>query len=542
MKLKDLPLSSQVFEDVILGRGLYVDKTAYLHRMVTTGVVEPGQGFCPKFFLSRPRRFGKSMTVSTLKAIFEGKRDLFNGLVLGNTDYGFDVHPILKLDFSALGKTPADLKHSLLSFLDDVAQKHEINLTGKTLISEKTERILTGLNQKWVILIDEYDAPILDALKENDEAIRRQKCENIIEILREFYLPLKAADANLRLVFITGVSKFSQVSVFSGLNNLLDISMDKDYAGLCGYTQEELESCFKPYIARLAEAQELSLPQTLEKLKYYYNGYQFSPDTTLKVYNPFSVLHSFEHQRFETRWFQSGTPSFLINWIRRERYPIDAMEGQRVSDRAFSARDPHQMDLIGMMIQTGYLTIKSFDKHSQRYLLDYPNYEVKEGFLNGLLESFDQLPPVMLENRLDDWKEWVEVGNWTVFFKEFNRMLAGVPYHLHMPKEAYYHSIFHCVIALVGLRIQSELATSRGRIDTFIETQDSYWIFEFKYAENEADYDTQLDNAFSQPKKKGYLDRFDASKPLCVMGVVFDGSLKQVVKWGEDAMPKEGSH
>ena len=497
MELKYLPLSSQVFEAVVGSRSLYVDKTAYIHKMVTQGhSVETGITSCPKFFLSRPRRFGKSMTLSTLQAVFEGKRDLFQGLALGDTDYEFETYPILKLDFSALGKSPADLRHSLQSSLDDVAKIHNINFGEKTLISEKTECILRGLKQNWVVLIDEYDAPLLDALKEPDEAGRSQKSKAIIEILREFYLTLKANDASLRLIFITGVSKFSQVSVFSGLNNLQDISMSEDYAGLCGYTQKELQANFQPYIRRLARKRKLTVKETLANLKFYYNGYRFSPESETKVYNPFSVLHSLENKKFDTKWFQSGTPSFLINWISREEQPLDDIEGKLVDDRAFSAKEPHQMELIGMMIQTGYLTIQKVDMKAGRYYLDYPNYEVKEGFIEGLLSYFSKIPSTNLTQRLDDWKDYVAGGNWDPFFREFNRMLATVPYHLHMAKEAYYHSIFHCVIVLLGLRIQSELATSRGRIDTFIETQDACWIFEFKYTENEAEHDDRLEHAF----------------------------------------------
>ena len=535
MKLKDLPISSQVFEDVVGSGSLYVDKTNYIHKMVTQGhSTETGITSCPKFFLSRPRRFGKSMTVSTLKAIFEGKKQLFNGLALGNSDYGFEINPILKLDFSALGKTPADLKHSLQSLLNDTAKKHKISLTGKILISEKTERILTKLDQKWVILIDEYDAPILDALKEPDDAIRLQKCTDMIDVLREFYLAVKANDAYLRLVFITGVSKFSQVSVFSGLNNLQDISMDPDYAGLCGYTQEELEACFDPHITRLAQWTQLTYQETLEKLKYYYNGYRFSKQSEIRVYNPFSVLNAFQNREFDTKWFQSGTPSFLVKWISRENYPVDQIEGQRTEGSVFDAREPHQMDLLGMMIQTGYLTISTYDNKANRYVLDYPNYEVKKGFMDGLLEYFRKAGPSLLGPQLDNWRELIEAEDWDAFFAEFNQILSSVPYYIQMPTEAYYHSIFHCVIVLLGLRIQSELATSRGRIDTFIETQDANWIFEFKVAKETSEYDKKLEEALHQVQKRGYRNYLISTltnKPLKVMGVVFDIGLKQVVKW-----------
>jgi len=535
MKLKDLPISSQVFEDVRDSDALYIDKTAYLHRMVLVGRKQEGsKGICPKFFLSRPRRFGKSMTISTLKALFEGKKELFKGLFIGNTDYGFETHPILKLDFSSLGKTPGDLKHSLESRLDDIAKRGGIDLTGQTLISEKTERILTSMEQKWVILIDEYDAPILDALKEADDGIRSERCKEIINVLREFYLTVKANDANLRLVFITGVSKFSQVSVFSGLNNLQDMTMDADYAGLCGYTQEELESDFWPYITRLAESQNLTVPATLEKLKYFYNGYRFSKQSNLRVYNPFSVLNAFQSKEFDTKWFQSGTPSFLVEWISRQKNPVGSFEGKSVEMEIFDAQEPHQMELLGMMIQTGYLTISKYDQKTNRYFLDYPNYEVKKGFMDGLLKYFEKMPLSDLTDYLDEWKISVSSGDWQGFFEGFNELLASVPYYIQMPTEAYYHSVFHCVIALLGLRIQSEVATSRGRIDTFIETEEAYWVFEFKAAKEASDYDKKLEEASQQIIKRGYVHRFTSfptDKPVQVMGVVFDTHLKQVVKW-----------
>ncbi len=534
MVLKNLPISSQVFDAVIGSGSLYVDKTGYIHKMATKGHnIETGITSCPKFFLSRPRRFGKSMTVSTLKAIFEGKKELFEGLSIGNTDYRFEPHPILKLDFSEIEKTPELLEISFGNRLSDYLKQYGLPTEGS--ISDKTHTLMTGLGEKkWVVLIDEYDAPILDALKEDDERVRVKKCQAVVEALRRFYLVIKANDANLRLVFITGVSKFSQVSVFSGLNNLQDISVDEDYAGLCGYTQEELENNFEPYIQRLADKQTLSIPETLEKLKYYYNGYRFSPDTDLRVYNPFSVLNSFENKRFDTKWFQSGTPSFLVEWISRENYPVESIEGQRAESGVFDAREPHQMDLLGMMIQTGYLTIRDYDSKSDRYILDYPNYEVKKGFLNGLLEYFKKVGPSILGNQLDHWRELVEAEDWDGFFAEFNQILSSVPYYIHMPTEAYYHSIFHCTVALLGLRIQSELATSRGRIDTFIETQEANWIFEFKVAKEDGEYGKKIEEARRQVEKQGYrhyLTTTLMNKPLKVMGVVFDIALKTVVRW-----------
>ena len=387
-------------------------------------------------------------------------------------------------------------------------------------------------------MIDEYDAPILDALKESDDAIRSQRCKEIVDVLRGFYLTVKANDANLRFVFITGVSKFSQVSVFSGLNNLQDISMSEDYAGLCGYTQEELEVYFEPYVARLAESQNLSVLATLEKLKYFYNGYRFSPDSELRVYNPFSVLNSFENRRFDTKWFQSGTPSFLIEWINRQKTFVGFVEGKQVESSVFDAKEPHQMELLGMMIQTGYLTISNYDVSADRYVLDYPNYEVKKGFMDGLLTYFEKMPLYEMTEPLDLWKKWIVAGDWAGFFEGFNSLLASVPYYIQMPTEAYYHSVFHCVIALLGLRIQSEVATSRGRIDTFIETKEAYWIFEFKAAKEESDYEKKLEEASQQIVKRGYVHRFTSfptNKPVQVMGVVFDTHLKQVVKWASVA-------
>ncbi|MEK7298829.1 MAG: AAA family ATPase, partial [Candidatus Margulisiibacteriota bacterium] len=315
--MKPLPIGSQTFEHIIQGNGVYVDKTQYIYALANAGSDSNGVG--PKFFLSRPRRFGKSLTISTLDALFSGRRELFEGLwITQNTDYAFETFPVLRFDLSNIGKEDGHkLAQSLCFRMHDIAKIYGVKIDQARGVGQQFEQLIRGVaaqtRSRVVVLVDEYDAPIIRHITDVKKAADNR------EVLREFYTTLKAEDAHMRFVLLTGVSKFSKVSVFSGLNNLQDLTMDARYATFLGYTQEELEFYFKDRIEALAETEQLTVPEILDKIKHWYNGYRFSKAET-KVYNPFSTLLLLEQKDFKAHWFETGTPTFLVELIKQKNF------------------------------------------------------------------------------------------------------------------------------------------------------------------------------------------------------------------------------
>lgn len=526
--MKYLPIGAQTFEGLIRGDYVYVDKTAYVYAMIQPGMNDL-LAAGPKYFFSRPRRFGKSLTVTTLEALFLGKQELFKGLWIDqHTAYTFPVYPVIRLDMSALSHEPSELKASLQRAVFDRALSYGISLDllpphemFETLIKK------LGKNTPVVVLIDEYDAPLVRYVSEPEKARQNR------DILRDFYGILKSQDENLRFVFLTGVTKFSKVSVFSGLNHLNDISQDESYSALCGYTQEELEINFSEHIKVMAAHQKQSFSETIEKLKYWYNGYRMSK-AAIKVYNPFSTLNALDKKDFVFKWFESGTPRFLIEWIRDQDFDIAEAETLELIEKGFEATDIDRLSLPSMLVQTGYLTIRNYDPETMLYAIHYPNYEVKNGFLTYLAEYFSGIDQGLSGSMLVKMVNALKASDLDVFFEQLNLFFAKIPYDLHLQYERYYQSLFHAIFTLLSMKIQSEVHTYKGRIDTIIETQDSFWIFEFKLDRNagtEAEQTQIAQAALEQIEAKGYAKAYqDKGKPIYLMGVAFDWKERQVGK------------
>jgi vacuolar-type H+-ATPase subunit E/Vma4 len=509
-----LPIGIQDFETIRTENYLYVDKTQLLYQMITKGAM---------YFLSRPRRFGKSLLVSTLHAIFQGERHLFQGLWIDQSDYTWEHHPVVWLDMSGIENASVELlQQSLNEQLDKIAKQYGVELTPSVSVSGRLNNLITELaeakNKKVVVLIDEYDKPLVDQIHRPEIALENR------EILKQFYGILKVQNANIRFVLLTGVSKFSKVSVFSGLNNLEDISLLSEYATLLGYTQEELTNYFSLEIDNLAQKEGLSRQALLNEVKHWYNGYRFSEEETF-VYNPFSTLLLFKQQKFSVHWFATGTPTFLVNLIQERQFDIANIENLKIRETDLSVFEIEKLSVLPLLYQTGYLTIKSYNRESGYYELGYPNREVEVAFLESLLARFSNLDEPVQSSFIFDMVAALKKQSFTDFFQLLKGFLASIPYDLHMPGEKYYQNIFYFVFNLVGLRSNAEVHTNRGRIDAVIEGKDWILIFELKV-------DKSAQEALEQIKTKGYAEPYmSGQKAIYLIGLNFNSAERNVSEY-----------
>ncbi len=507
--MKRLPIGIQTFRDIILNDYLYIDKTEKIFDLV-----ENPKGV---YFFSRPRRFGKSLLISTLNEIFEGSKELFKDQWIYNADYDWKKYPVLRIDFS---KSKARNEDELINFivyqLDKTAQTYGITLK-QTQYDIKFDELLTKLSEinKVVLLIDEYDKPIIDNIENKDLAVELR------EILKGFYTIIKACDEYIRFVFLTGVSKFSKAGVFSGLNNLEDISMDVRYSSLLGITQEEMNDSFKEYIDQFAESEGSSKTELIEKIRYWYDGFCFSKRCK-KVFNPFSVLLLFKKLSFSNYWFESATPSFLIKLIKEKDLDLSRLEGVKVSESAFSSYEIENLKIVPILFQTGYLTIADYDKERTEYILAYPNFEVKNSMIESLAEAYSFVQRELVHGYA--WKliDALREHDFELFFDTLRIFFANIPYDLQISKEKYYQTIFYLIFSLIGLKVEAEVKTNKGRIDAVIIDKDIY-IFEFKF-------NGDKDQALNQIKNKKYFEKYQgAGKKIYLFGVEFAD--KNVGEW-----------
>ena len=514
MTLKNLPMGIQTFSKLReTGHYLYVDKTRYCYELM-----KPEHGV---YFLSRPRRFGKSTTITTLESIFQGRKELFDGLFISTTDYAWAQHPVIRLDMK-YGTQPTleRAEQGLASLLQDIARTYQTQLT-EPLVDDKLKQLIRLLHektgQKVVVLIDEYDKPLIDLLDDIPEA------KKIQGLLKRFYGVLKSADEHLRFVLITGVSKFTKVSVFSDLNHLTDLTMDTRYAALCGYTQEELEFYFSGWIEQLAQAERKTKEETLEKIKTWYNGYRLTK-SEIKVYNPWSTMHLFDKQSFENYWFETGTPTFLVQAMKKEAFDLEKIE-QPVSDSDFSTYDIEHLQILPLLFQTGYLTIKKYDRELDGYELDFPNLEVARAFSSQLVNTFCELPEA--ENTSIRFKLMAALkdNHLEEFFSILNSLFAKIPAHLHDKKEGYYHSIFIAACAMAGIPVEAENNTSMGRSDAVLQSPTSIYVVELKMNQ-------PAEVALKQIADKRYAECYQyLNKKVISVGVSFDYKERRIVEW-----------
>ena len=505
--MKLLPIGIQTFRDIIEGGFYYVDKTHFIPKLTSK-----------YYFLSRPRRFGKSLFLDTLKEAFSGNKELFKGLYLYDNWDWEKKYPIIKISFASGNIRTSDILLDLMtSQVNRISEKEQINLKEKRpsqMFLELIQKLYEKYNQKVVVLIDEYDKPILDAI-ENIEVARENR-----EILKDFYSVLKDADPYLKLVFLTGVSRFSKVSIFSGLNQLNDITIDPNFATVCGYTQSELENVFED---RLKDFDK-------EKIKEWYNGYSWLGES---VYNPFDILLLFDKKRFRAFWFETGTPTFLIKMFMKNKYYLPELENLEVGEEILSNLDVDNIRVENLLFQAGYLTIKDFKTKGNKnlYTLSFPNLEVKMSFNDFFLGY-------IIENSL--LKDKTEIGLIEAFENKqveklkdiLHRFFASIPHDWYRKNdidsyEGFYASIVYALFNGAGLNVIAEDNTNKGQIDLSVFNQDSVYIIEFKVVEEKEEY-----KALKQIKEKRYYEKYMGKyNEIYLIGIEFSKKDKNIVSF-----------
>jgi hypothetical protein len=512
--LKNLPIGVQNFESLRRDGYLYVDKTALMYRLAHEGRY---------YFLSRPRRFGKSMLISTLHAYFAGQKDLFEGLAVEQLEKEWTVHPVLHLDLNLIKKGDDQALNSLLN--DALCEWEE---RYGTRPSENTfglrfkgviRRAFQQTGQPVVILVDEYDKPLLQTI--DNEALQ----EDYRSTLKDFYGVLKTEDKSICFALLTGVTKFSKVSVFSDLNNLEDISMSAVYASLCGITDEELDTQFVPYVQRLADALGQTYHEVREELRLRYDGYHFHPNS-VGIYNPFSLLNTFKKNEFHNYWFETGTPSYLVYLLKKHYYNLEHMASAVVDADTLNSIDPQSTDPISVIYQSGYLTIRSYNPRFKTYTLGFPNQEVEEGFMNFLLPYYSRIPSGQTAFQIMNFVEEVESGQTDAFLKRLSSLFADTPYELVKDLENHYQNVLFIVTKLLGFYVRAEYHTSEGRIDLLLQTADFTYVMEFKL-------DGTAEEALRQIEEKHYAQPFegDAHRKLVKVGVNFSSATRNIERW-----------
>ncbi len=503
--MNTLPIGIQDFPTLRETGYAYVDKTHLIY-----GLLESGKSY----FLSRPRRFGKSLLVSTLKAIFDGRKDLFAGLWL-ETIFDFAVHPVIRLDFSNINFTNVSLDQGITDWLRINALEYGVVLQNSNAKDAFRELILElSKTAKVVVLIDEYDKPITDYLLEPEK-----RAEHTV-VLRGVYGVLKPMNAYLELVFLTGVSKIGKLSLFSDLNNLQDISLNTKYALLCGYSRSEIEVGFPTYLTALAQKFNLDLETLWESIKHWYNGYSWDGEN--RVYCPFSFLLFLEQQVFKSFWYETGTPTFLVDLIRAAKINPLEFENIELPDSEIRATNVDRINPTSLMFQTGYLTIlsQSSGAFGVAYTLGYPNQEVRQAFSNDLiLEYTQQTYPDSFNIKL---YRLLEKLDWDGFFTVVNQVLSSIPYEIFRREEAYPHSLLHIMLLATGFRTQSQVQTSLGRMDILLETFTHQVIFEIKTSGTP-------EEALLQIEQNQYAAGLEL--PVVQLGVVFSLEQKAFVAW-----------
>ncbi len=532
--MQTLPLGSQDFEDLRLRNSLYVDKTAYVLDIINQ----------PKYmFFSRPRRMGKSLLCSTLKCVYEGRQGLFEGLyIYDKIDWEAIKHPVLHIDFSRVDTQY--LEDGLKLYMELLANSFQIKLEHEYRGNAIFQILLEKLSQngkKVVVIIDEYDKAL------NDYIDDKEKFEKHREVLRGFYGILKPYDNILEKVFLTGVSKFGKVSVFSQLNNITDYSTYETYATMCGYTQTELEHYFADYIADTTQKLEVSKNALLQEMKRFYNGYSYDGITT--VYNPYSVLNFFKLQKFYNYWYDTGTPTFLIKALREQKIQSFELEKIQTDPVVLDMTSIEITNVIALLFQTGYLTIKQVirKKFKEMYRLGFPNAEVKQAFSQYILSDY-------MQNALDlnkikyasPMRDALENKDFPAIQQIAQAVYASIVYQLHerkskdntqtkdeiekaidaeselMRKEMFYHSLFHVLMNATGFRTESEILTNLGRIDMAVETDETLYLFEFKVNES-------AEIAFDQIMNKGYAEKYQTTEyEIFAVGINFSTEMRNI--------------
>lgn len=515
------PIGIQSFDQIIEDGYVYIDKTDLVYRLATEGKI---------YFLSRPRRFGKSLLVSTLKNYFLGQKELFKGLKIDALEKDWKVYPVFHIDFNGSNFTKQGiLENRIGSYISDWEKLY--SLESKEIATDLGNRFIRVLRaaheqsgRRAVVLVDEYDKPVLDVLD-----VDKNLEEEHRNILKSFYSVFKGADEHLQFVFLTGVTKFSQVSVFSGFNQPLDISMHSKYETLCGISQEELNEAFREPVEEMSASYRCSYEEMMALLKAQYDGYHFS-DRMTDIYNPFSLLNAFESQRINDYWFKSGTPTYLIRLLSHTDENMSEITGKYYTAEEFIDYKANIEQLLPMIYQSGYLTIKDFDFRRNAFLLDYPNNEVKKGFLALIAGSYF--------NTRESIYSWIQNaafqlqdGKLDEFRSGLTSFLTSIPYTMRRKenereRERYFHYTFYLIMRLISVyTVYTEKVQSQGRVDCIVETNDYVYIFEFKL-------DGTAEEALRQIEEKGYAREYEADKrKVYLIGAVFSSETGTMEEW-----------
>ena len=513
MNNRKFPIGVQNFESLRQDDYVYVDKTELIYRLVSSGRY---------YFLSRPRRFGKSLLISTLEAYFQGKRELFAGLALERLEQDWVKRPVFHLDLN-IGKY--DAPDSLDKILNEAVSRWELIYgtgVGEVTLALRFAGILrrayeqTG--ERVAILIDEYDKPLL-------QAIGNYELQNAYRsTLKPFYGVLKTMDGCIKFALLTGVTKFGKVSVFSDLNNLNDISMDRRFLNLCGITEKEIHDNFEEDLQALAGMQGMTYEETCNELRTCYDGYHFTYNCE-GLYNPFSLLNTFEKKEFGNYWFETGTPTYLVELLKKHHYDLQRMAHEETSAEVLNSVDSTSDNPIPVIYQSGYLTIKGYDERFGIYRLGFPNREVEEGFVKFLLPFYANTNAVESSFEIQKFVREIEAGDYDSFFRRLQIFFADTPYELIRDLELHYQNVLFIVFKLIGFYVKAEYHTSGGRIDLVLQTEKFVYVMEFKL-------DGTAEEALLQINEKHYAQPFESNdRELFKIGVNFSAKTRNIEKW-----------
>ena len=513
MSTKIYPIGIQNFEKIRNDGYFYIDKTALMYQMVKTGSY---------YFLSRPRRFGKSLLISTLEAYFQGKKELFTGLAVERLEKDWIKYPILHLDLNIE-------KYDTPESLDNILEK-SLTAWEKLYGAEPSERSFSlrfaGIierackqaGQRVVILVDEYDKPMLQAI--GNEKLQKQ----FRDTLKPFYGALKTMDGYIKFAFLTGVTKFGKVSVFSDLNNLDDISMRKDYVEICGVSDQELHENLDIELHEFAETQGLSYDKLCTKLKEYYDGYHFTHNS-IGIYNPFSLLNAFKYKEFGSYWFETGTPTYLVKLLKKHHYDLERMAHEETDAQVLNSIDSESTNPIPVIYQSGYLTIKGYDERFGIYRLGFPNREVEEGFIRFLFPFYANVNKVESPFEVQKFVREVETGDYDSFFHRLQSFFADTTYEVIREQELHYENVLFIVFKLVGFYTKVEYHTNNGRVDLILQTDKFIYIMESKL-------NGTAEEALQQINNKRYALPFEADgRKLFKIGINFSEKTRNIEKW-----------
>ena len=509
-----LPIGIQSFEKLRTEGYCYIDKTAHIYNMVTEGCY---------YFLSRPRRFGKSLFLNTLESYFLGKRELFDGLAIADLEHEWTEYPVLHLD---LNTRNYEDKSSLIAELNKHLEQWEAKY-GDTYRDRSIEERFTQVirlayektGRQVVILVDEYDKPLLQAIgnTELQDAYRAT--------LKGFYGALKSMDGCIRFAFLTGVTKFGKVSVFSDLNNLRDLSMLSQYHDICGITEAELRAYFDLEVAELASAQNMTVEETYAALRENYDGYHFCEEELPGVYNPFSLLNAFANRKIDYYWFETGTPTYLVELLKQHQYNLSGIEKEEVVSDVLNSVDIASTNPLPVIYQSGYLTIKGYDEEFGLYKLGFPNKEVRQGFVRFLIPSYTNVDAVGSGFEISRFVRSLREGDIEGFMERLQSFLSACPYELEPQQERHFQSVMFILTALCGYHVEIESHTNKGRMDMTVKTKDYIYIFEFKFNKS-------AEEALAQIDEKGYAEpyKFDG-RTIMKIGVNFSTACRNIDRW-----------